>query len=132
LLSGARQLRASGRRLNPSVNLIEGEGVCARTARSLNGMNVLTPSVPEFTTLWRFAKSQRHAYCTLAPHPEGFQLRYIFNGAVLIGMVSHDHGQLLERARQWRLRLVGDGWLETEHATPASASTRRSASAGAR
>jgi hypothetical protein len=77
-------------------------------------MNVLTPSIPEATTLWRFAKSQRHAYCTLAPHPDGFQLRYVFNGAVLIGMVSTDHSQLLERARQWRLRLVADGWMETE------------------
>jgi hypothetical protein len=95
-------------------------------------MNVVTPSVPEATTLWRFAKSQRHAHCTLSPHPEGFQLRYVFNGAILIGMVSHDHSQLLERARQWRLRLVGDGWVETEHAKPALASVRRSASAGAR
>ena len=97
-------------------------------------MNVVTPSVPEptATTLWRFAKSQRQAYCTLAPHPEGFQLRYIFNGTVLIGMVSPDHAQLLERAHQWRLRLVGDGWVETEQATPLAASARRSASAGAR
>jgi hypothetical protein len=97
-------------------------------------MNVVTPSTssPESTTLWRFAKNQRHAYCTLAPHPEGFQLRYVFNGAVLIGMVSPDHSQLLERARQWRLRLVGDGWVETEHATPLVASARRSVSAGAR
>jgi hypothetical protein len=98
-------------------------------------MNVITPSIPDAATiLWRFAKNQRHAYCTLAPHPEGFQLRYVFNGAVLIGMVSPDHSQLLERARQWRLRLVGDGWVETERATPleASASVRRSASAGAR
>jgi hypothetical protein len=98
-------------------------------------MNVVTPSVPDTdaaTTLWRFAKNQRHAFCTLAPHPEGFQLRYVFNGAVLIGMVSPDHSQLLERARQWRLRLVGDGWLETERATPPEASVRKSASAGAR
>ena len=95
-------------------------------------MNVVAPSAPEVTTLWRFAKNQRHAHCSLAPHPEGFQLRYIFNGAVLIGMVSPDHGQLLERARQWRLRLVADGWVETEHATPLVASGRKSASAGAR
>jgi hypothetical protein len=95
-------------------------------------MNVVTPSVPEATTLWRFAKSQRHAYCTLAPHPDGFQLRYIFNGAVLIGMVSPDHAQLLERAHQWRLRLVADGWVETEQATPQAVSARRSASAAAR
>jgi hypothetical protein len=97
-------------------------------------MNVVTPSVQEVptTVLWRFAKSQRHAYCTLAPHPDGFQLRYVFNGAILIGMVSPDHAQLLERARQWRLRLVGDGWMETERATPLEASVRRSASAGAR
>jgi hypothetical protein len=96
-------------------------------------MNVVTPSIPEAaTTLWRFAKNQRDAYCTLAPHPEGFQLRYVFNGAILIGMVSPDHAQLLERARQWRLRLVADGWLETERATPLEASVRRSASAGAR
>jgi hypothetical protein len=97
-------------------------------------MNVVTPSVPEpvSTTLWRFAKNQRHAYCTLAPHPEGFQLRYVFNGAVLIGMVSPDHAQLLERARQWRLRLVGDGWEETEQARPLVASARKSISAAAR
>jgi len=95
-------------------------------------MNAVTPSAPEATTLWRFAKSQRHAYCTLAPHPDGFQLRYVFNGAVLIGMVSPDYGQLLERAHQWRLRLVADGWVETEQATPMVASARRSASAGAR
>jgi hypothetical protein len=96
-------------------------------------MNVVTtPSIPDATTLWRFAKNQRHAYCTLAPHPEGFQIRYVFNGAVLIGMVSPDHAQLLERARQWRLRLVGDGWMETEGATPREASVRRAASAAAR
>jgi hypothetical protein len=95
-------------------------------------MSVVTPSVPEATTLWRFAKSQRHAYCTLAPHPDGFQLRYIFNGAVLIGMVSHEHAQLLERAHQWRLRLVADGWVETEQATQQAVSARRSASAAAR
>ncbi len=97
-----------------------------------HGMNVLTPSAPEATTLWRFTKIQRHAFCTLAPHPDGFQLRYVFNGAILIGMVSPDHGHLLERARQWRLRLVADGWMETERATPLEASVRRSASAGAR
>lgn len=93
-------------------------------------MNVVTPSVPEApaTTLWRFAKLQRQAYCTLAPHPEGFQLRYIFNGTVLIGMVSPDHAQLLERAHQWRLRLVGDGWMEEQ----ASAAAPRTAEFGAR
>jgi hypothetical protein len=97
-------------------------------------MNVVTPSIPEAsaTTLWRFAKNQRHAYCSLAAHPEGFQLRYVFNGTVLIGMVSPDHAQLLERAHQWRLRLVADGWIETEQATPLAASARRSASAAAR
>lgn len=94
-------------------------------------MNVGTPLIPEATTLWRFVKNTRQAFCTLAPHPDGFQLRYVFNGAVLIGMVSPDHGQLIERARQWRLRLVGDGWSE-EQATPLAASARRSASAAAR
>jgi hypothetical protein len=123
-------VRASWRRLDASVNLTKAR-VCTRGLPGSHGMNVLTPSVPD-TTLWRFAKSQRHAFCTLSPHPDGFQLRYVFNGAVLIGMVSPDHGQLLERARQWRLRLVADGWMETENLTPAAASVRKSASAAAR
>jgi hypothetical protein len=73
----------------------------------------------ELSMLWRFTKESRDAHCLMLSHPDGFEVKYFFNGAVLIGMVSADRAHLLERARQWRLRLVADGWVET--ATDASA-----------
>jgi len=70
---------------------------------------------PDYSsTLWRFTKDRRDAHCILLPHPDGYELRYIFNGDVLIGAVTDDRSALLERARQWRLRLVADGWIEVE------------------
>jgi hypothetical protein len=71
-----------------------------------------TPADP--LTLWRFIKDHRDAHCQLLSHPEGFELRYFFNGVMLIGTVAADQESLLERARQWRLRLVADGWKETQ------------------
>jgi hypothetical protein len=75
-------------------------------------MNV--PAHSELSTLWRFMKQDREARCVLMRHPAGLEMRYVFNGVVLIGMVSGDEGLLLERAHQWRLRLVADGWVEIE------------------
>lgn len=83
-----------------------------RTERLMDGMTA--PTHQEFHTLWRFIKDRRDAHCILLPHPDGFELRYIFNGEVLIGAVTDDRASLLERARQWRLRLVADGWMEIE------------------
>ncbi len=75
-------------------------------------MNV--PPHSELSTLWRFTKQDREARCVLLRHPAGLEMRYVFNSVVLIGMVSGDEGLLLERAYQWRLRLVADGWEEVE------------------
>ncbi len=75
-------------------------------------MTVPTPI--ELYTLWRFVKDAREARCVLFQHPSGLEVRYFFNGVVLIGMVSGDEQILLERARQWRLRLVAEGWQETD------------------
>ncbi len=75
-------------------------------------MNV--PAHSELSTLWRFMKQDREARCVLLRHPAGLEMRYVFNGVVLMGMVSGDEGLLLERAHQWRLRLVADGWIEIE------------------
>jgi hypothetical protein len=72
------------------------------------------PTLNDRYTLWRFTKDRRDAHCVFMPHPEGYELRYMFNGVVLIGMVARDTEQMLERARQWRLRLVADGWDEIE------------------
>jgi hypothetical protein len=67
----------------------------------------------ELATFWRFVKDGREARCVLLPHPSGLELRYLFNGGVLMGVVSTDELDLRERARQWRLRLVAEGWEET-------------------
>jgi hypothetical protein len=60
--------------------------------------------------LWRFLSGTQEAFCLLQPHPIGMELRYIFNGVQLIGVVSPNVEELLERAEQWRLRLVAEGW----------------------
>jgi hypothetical protein len=75
-------------------------------------MNV--PAHSELSTLWRFIKQDKEARCVLLRHPAGLEMRYVFNGVVLMGMVSGDEGLLMERAHQWRLRLVADGWDELE------------------
>ena len=91
-------------------------------------MNV--PAHSELSTLWRFSKQDREARCVLLRHPAGLEMRYVFNGVVLIGMVSGDEGLLMERAHQWRLRLVADGcavgrneWWPTTSASGSSVST---------
>ena len=83
-------------------------------------MNVQAHSA--LSTLWRFMKQDREARCVLLHHPAGLEMRYVFNGVVLIGMVSGDEGLLMERAHQWRLRLVADGWEEVEQ-NPAAVET---------
>lgn len=75
-------------------------------------MNV--PVHSELSTLWRFTKQEREARCVLLKHPAGMEMRYVFNGVVLMGMVSGEERLLLERAHQWRLRLVAEGWEELE------------------
>lgn len=64
------------------------------------------------STYWRFIKGGREARCVLLPHPSGLELRYLFNGMVLMGVVAESEDGLRERARQWRLRLVAEGWEE--------------------
>ena len=64
------------------------------------------------STYWRFIKDGREARCVLLPHPSGLELRYLFNGMVLMGVVAETEDGLRERARQWRLRLVAEGWEE--------------------
>jgi hypothetical protein len=64
------------------------------------------------STYWRFIKDGREARCVLLPHPSGLELRYLFNGMVLMGVVADSEDGLRERARQWRLRLVAEGWEE--------------------
>jgi hypothetical protein len=82
-------------------------------------------------TLWRFIKDRRDAHCILMVHPEGYEMRYVFNGVVLIGMVTRDQEPLLERAHQWRLRLVAEGWDEIEQNTTAMHSFVRGAARAA-
>jgi hypothetical protein len=75
----------------------------------------LTP-ITEATVLWRFLSGGGpEAYCSIAPHPIGHELRYVFNGVQLIGVVGSDIEQLEERSNQWKDRLRSDGWAE---ATP--------------
>ena len=90
-------------------------------------MNV--PAHSELSTLWRFIKQDREARCVLLRHPAGLEMRYVFNGVVLMGMVSGDEGLLLERAHQWRLRLVADGWDELEQ-NPSALEAARSGLVG--
>jgi hypothetical protein len=91
-------------------------------------MNV--PVHAELSTLWRFSKQDREARCVLLRHPAGLEMRYVFNGVVLIGMVSGDEGLLMERAHQWRLRLVADGWDEVEQNPGAVENAVQAARAG--
>jgi hypothetical protein len=72
------------------------------------------------STYWRFIKDGREARCVLLPHPSGLELRYLFNGMVLMGVVAESEDGLRERARQWRLRLVAEGWEETDQLRSAS------------
>jgi hypothetical protein len=71
------------------------------------------PSEPQI--LWRFVNGRQDAYCVLQTHPTaGLELRYIYNGVQLIGVVSPDADELQQRAQQWRLRLVAEGWTEAD------------------
>jgi hypothetical protein len=68
---------------------------------------------PEPLVLWRFVNGRQEAYCVLQQHPsDGLEVRYIFNGAELIGVVSQDIEEIQQRAQQWRMRLVAQGWSE--------------------
>lgn len=73
-----------------------------------------TAALSDATVLWRFISGRHEAYCLLQPHPIGQELRYIFDGVQLIGVVSADREELNQRALQWRLRLMTDGWAEVE------------------
>jgi hypothetical protein len=65
--------------------------------------------------LWRFVNGRQEAYCLLQHHPTaGLEVRYIYNGVQLIGVVSQDVDELQQRAQQWRTRLVAEGWSEGE------------------
>lgn len=65
--------------------------------------------------LWRFLNGSQEAYCVLQPHPtQGLEVQYVFNGVQLIGVVSSDVDELQERAEQWRIRLLADGWRMAE------------------
>jgi hypothetical protein len=73
----------------------------------------LTP-ISEATVLWRFLSAGEEAYCIFAPHPIGHEIRYVFNGVQLIGVVARDLAQLEERANEWKDRLRHGGWSEAE------------------
>jgi hypothetical protein len=120
LLKTGRQICANWRRLaagsiRPCEECVRADGLSDRMIGTTHS---------ELSTLWRFSKDRRQAHCVLLPHPNGFELRYFFNDVILIGMVSREYDQLIERARQWRLRLVADGWLETEHSRPRMMASR--------
>lgn len=84
-------------------------------------MSALASAPYELSTYWRFIKDGREARCVLLPHPSGgLELRYLFNGSVLMGVVAPVEQDLRERARQWRLRLVAEGWMETDQLRSAS------------
>jgi hypothetical protein len=51
----------------------------------------------------------------MQPHPTaGMEVLYFYNGVRLIGVVSSDVDELRQRALQWRMRLVTEGWSEAE------------------
>ncbi len=51
----------------------------------------------------------------MQPHPTaGMEMLYFYNGVRLIGVVSTDLEELRQRAQQWRMRLVAEGWSEAE------------------
>lgn len=63
--------------------------------------------------LWRYVNGRQEAYCLLQHHPtEGLEVKYIFNGAQLIGLVSQDVDELQQRSQEWRMGLVAQGWSE--------------------
>ena len=78
-------------------------------------------STDEAEILWRFLNGRHEAYCALQPHPTaGMEVLYIYNGVRLIGVVSSDVDELHQRALQWRMRLVTEGWSEADrHVRPA-------------
>lgn len=72
-------------------------------------------STVESEILWRCSHGRDEAYCVLQPHPTaGMEVLYIYNRVHLIGVVSTDVEELRQRAQQWRLRLVTEGWSEGE------------------
>jgi hypothetical protein len=73
---------------------------------------------PESPVLWHYRNGSQEAYCLLQPHPIGQELRYIFNDVQLIGVVSPDADELRQRAEQWRVRLVAEGWDEVQFDSP--------------
>jgi hypothetical protein len=75
-------------------------------------MSVLTA---EAEVLWRFLNGRQEASCVMQPHPTaGMEMFYFYNGVKLIGVVSNDLDELRQRALQWRMRLVAEGWSEAE------------------
>ncbi|HEY8550124.1 MAG TPA: hypothetical protein VIL35_09235 [Vicinamibacterales bacterium] len=70
--------------------------------------------VNDSPVLWRFLSGDQEAFCIIQPHPSGHELRYIFNGVQLIGVVSANWSELHDRAHQWRQRLLAEGWIEAE------------------
>jgi 6-phosphogluconate dehydrogenase (decarboxylating) len=72
-------------------------------------------------TLWRFVHGRDDAWCVLAPHPSGHELRYVFNGVELMGVVSENLDDLKQRALEWRVRLVAEGWTEIDPHADATA-----------
>lgn len=75
----------------------------------------MSVSTAEAEILWRFLKGSHEAYCAIQPHPTaGTEVLYVYNGVRLIGVVSSDDDELRQRAQQWRLRLVAEGWREAE------------------
>ncbi len=73
----------------------------------------VTP-ISETTVLWRFLSGGQEAYCIIAPHAIGHEIRYVFNGVQLIGIVARDLEQLEERANEWKDRLRNGGWSEAD------------------
>lgn len=87
----------------------------------------------ESEILWRFLNGRQEAYCVLRPHPTaGMEVLYVYNGVHLIGVVSSDIDELRQRALQWRMRLVAEGWLEGERRLRPAAAPLKVRRAGAK
>jgi hypothetical protein len=93
-------------------------------------MSVLTA---EAEVLWRFLNGRQEASCVMQPHPTaGMEVLYFYNGVKLIGVVSPDLDELHQRALQWRMRLVAEGWSEAERRVRPTASPLKVRRAGAK
>jgi hypothetical protein len=93
----------------------------------------MTVPIAESDILWRFLNGRQEAYCVMRPHPTaGMEVLYVYNGVHLIGVVSTDLDELHQRARQWRMRLVAEGWVEGERRLRPETPTLKSRRAGAK